>query len=64
MVARLIMMAAIFSGYLWCFFRVSAVLFLGVSWRTLVCVCVCEREEVGGGGLFYKVVGHRVSGCI
>ena len=33
-------MATIFSGYLKWFFRVSAVLFLGVSWRTLVCVCV------------------------
>ena len=52
---RLIMMATIFSGYLQWFFRLSAVSFLGVSWRTLVW---------RGGGCFYKVVGHRVSSCI
>ena len=47
------MMAAILSGYLQWFFRVSVVSFMGVSWETLVWV-----------GCFYKVVGHRVSSCI
>ena len=45
-------MATILSGYLQCFFRVSAVLFLGVSWGTSLWV-----------GCFHKSVGHRVSSC-
>ena len=57
------MMETIFSVYLQWFFRVSGVLFLGVSQGTSVCV-----EEDGGGGeggeCFYKVVSHRASSCI
>ena len=44
-------MATIFSGYLKWFFRVSAVLFLGVSWRTLVCVCGCVCVWYGVEGV-------------
>ena len=47
------MMATLLSGHLQWFFMVFAVLFLSVSWGTLVWV-----------GCFYKVVGCRVSSCI
>ena len=46
-------MAIILSGNLQWFLRVAVVLFLGISWETLVWV-----------GCFYKVVGHRVSSYI
>ena len=54
-------MATTFSGYFQWFFRVPAVLFLGVSWRTFVCVCVCVSVcvcvcvEGKGGGVFIKL---------
>ena len=47
------MVATILCGYLQQFFKVSAVLFLGVSWGTQVLV-----------GCFYKVVDHLVTSCI
>ena len=53
------MMATIFSGYLQWFFRVAAVLFSGVSQRTLVW-CGGEVRKF----VFYKVVGHRVFSCV
>ena len=46
-------MAIALSGNLQWSLRVAAVLFLGVSWGTLVWV-----------GCFYKVLGHRVSNYI
>ena len=58
------MMATIFSVYLWWFFRVSAVLFLGFLGDIGVCVCMCVRVCVCVGRGDYKVVGHRVSSCI
>ena len=43
------MMVTIFSGYLWWFIRVSAVLCLGVFWGTSVRVCVWGGGGGGGG---------------
>ena len=57
------MISTIFSGYLQWFFRVSAFLFVRVSWRTLVW-CRGRGRGVQKGGCFYKVVGHRVFRCI
>ena len=55
-------MATIFSVICSGFLGRPLCLFLGVSRRTLVCVCV--RGGGGGRSCFYKFVNHRVSSCV